>query len=68
MENFREELDLMLGKEAIVQVSAIDELQEQLKRLLDVEAYREKLQLNKASLTHNVEQVLEDYSKLILAG
>ena len=67
MENFREELALMLGKDAIIQVSSIDELQQQLATLLDDDEKLETIQQNTALLSHNVEQVLADYSELILS-
>jgi 3-deoxy-D-manno-octulosonic-acid transferase len=67
MENFREELALMLEKDAIIQVSSIDELQQQLATLLDDDEKLETIQQNTALLSHNVEQVLADYSELILS-
>ena len=67
MENFKQELSLMLEKKAIVQVSSIDKLKEQLNNLLNDEKYREGLQANTTTLTHNVEEILKDYTDLILA-
>ena len=67
MENFREELELMLGKDAIVQVSSIDELQQQLTTLLDDDEKLKTMQENTALLSHNVEEVLQDYSEVILS-
>ncbi len=68
MENFKQELALMLEKEAIIQLSSIDELEQQLSKLLNDETYREGLQTNTAMLTHNVEEILQDYSDLILSS
>jgi 3-deoxy-D-manno-octulosonic-acid transferase len=65
MENFKQELALMLNKEAIVQVSSLDELNEPLNRLLDEKKYRETLQANTALLANNVEKILHDYTNLI---
>ena len=66
MENFKEELKLMLNENAIVQVSSIDELQQQMTALLDDEEYRLKLQQNTRALSHNAEEVLTNYTHLIL--
>lgn len=66
MENFRQELELMLEQQAIIQLASIDELAEQLDRLLGDEQYRESLQTNTARLTHNVEEILQNYTRLIL--
>lgn len=66
MENFREELDLMLDKKAIVQVNSYDSLAKQLKKLLDDEHYRSILQNNTKKLSHNVEIILQQYTGLIL--
>jgi len=66
MENFREELALMLDKDAIIQVSSLDELQQQLAMLLDDADRLQQIQENTALLSHDVEQVLQDYSELIL--
>lgn len=67
MENFKQELALMLEKEAIVQVGSIDELEQQVRNLLNNEKDQNILQENTARLTHNVERILEDYSKIILS-
>jgi len=66
MENFKEELDLMLDREAIIQVDSSDELAIELSRLLDDENHRTTLENNTEKLSHNVEKVLEDYTDLIL--
>ncbi|MBT8135052.1 MAG: 3-deoxy-D-manno-octulosonic acid transferase [Gammaproteobacteria bacterium] len=67
MENFREELVLMLDKNAIIQVTSYDELQQQMMALLDDDDRLQALQENTALLSHDVEQVLADYSELILS-
>ena len=66
MENFREELDLMLDQEAIVQIDSIDKLKSELSRLLDEESYRVTLENNTARLSNNAEQLLEAYTRLIV--
>ncbi len=66
MENFKEELELMLEKKAIVQVDSVDELEKQLQQLLDNKDLRIRLQNNTKKLAHNAEKILEDYSRLIL--
>jgi len=67
MENFKQELALMLEKEAIIQVASIDKLKAPLNKLLDDKKYHEALQNNTMLLTHNVENILDDYTSLILA-
>jgi len=66
MDNFKDELALMLKKEAIVQVKSYDELQHKLKNLLEDETYRTSLQNNTTQLAHDVEGILEEYTDLIL--
>jgi len=66
MENFTLELELMLEKDAIVQLDSIDELQQQLSTLFDNEERLDALRNNTALISHDVEKILEDYSKLIL--
>lgn len=66
MENFREELDLMLDNEAIIQVESTGELENELIQLLDDNNYRTTLEKNTERLSHNVERILEDYTDLIL--
>ena len=70
MENFTEELALMLAKRAIVQITsklqAYSRLREEIKNILDNDSYRETLQRNTTDLNQNVEKILEDYTKLIL--
>jgi 3-deoxy-D-manno-octulosonic-acid transferase len=65
MENFAQELQLMLDKKAIIQLAAIDELAEKLSELLDDESYRTTLQHNTENLSHDVEGILESYTDLI---
>ncbi|MCK4704547.1 MAG: hypothetical protein KAT90_03625, partial [Gammaproteobacteria bacterium] len=66
MENFKEELNLMLDKKAIVQLNSTDDLKNTLLQLLDDLEYRKGIEENTRKLSHNVAQVLEDYTKLIL--
>jgi 3-deoxy-D-manno-octulosonic-acid transferase len=66
MDNFSDELALMLEKNAIIQVASYDELLSQMQQLLDNDELRETLQNNTARLSHNAEKILEDYSSLIL--
>jgi len=67
MENFREELALMLDKDAIIQVTSYDEMQQQMAALLDDDGRLQTLRDNTERLSHDVEQVLADYSALILS-
>jgi len=67
MENFKAELDMMLAKNAIVQVSSYEKLEKQLTKLLDDESCRSLLQNNTKKLSHNVEIILEEYTRLILS-
>ena len=70
MENFSEELSLMLNKNAIVQITSklqvYSRLREQIEKILDDDAYRETLQNNTTTLSDNVEQILDDYTDIIL--
>ena len=66
MGNFKEELNLMLDKKAIVQLNSTDDLKNTLLQLLDDLEYRKGIEENTKKLSHNVAQVLEDYTKLIL--
>ncbi|NOQ91057.1 MAG: 3-deoxy-D-manno-octulosonic acid transferase [Gammaproteobacteria bacterium] len=67
MENFNEELALMLDKEAIIQVRSIAELKQQLIKLLHDDDYRKTLKNNTAKLSQNTKKILSDYTGLILA-
>lgn len=66
MENFKEELTLMLEKEAIIQVSSIDELTEALTKLLNDPVFKTTLQNNAAEISHNSQEILDNYMRLIL--
>jgi len=66
MENFREELELMLTNKAICQVQSYAYLKDELSRLLDDENSRNELQDNTTALTQDVESILSAYTKLIL--
>jgi 3-deoxy-D-manno-octulosonic-acid transferase len=69
MDNFKEELALMLNNKAIVHLNsklqAYTRLQEQIVKILDDENYRTTLQNNTTDLSHNVEKILDDYTRLI---
>ena len=67
MENFNEELVLMLDKEAIIQVTSTEELKEQLIKLLDDSSYRTTLQNNTTKLSGDTRKILSDYTNLILS-
>ena len=66
MGNFKEELELMLSRKAIIQVETIKELITQLTMILSDEKYRTTLQNNTTMLSHNAEEVLNNYTKLLL--
>lgn len=66
MENFQQEMALMRDKEAIIQVTSIDELDTSLSRLLDNEKHREVLQKNTTQLTQDVEKILSEYTERII--
>ena len=66
MENFKEELELMLDKKAIIQVASYDELENELNKLLNDDDYQNALETNTEKLTHNVVGILKDYTDLIL--
>ncbi len=66
MENFKQELALMLDKGAIAQLASINELENTLNKLLDNENHREVLQNNTMTLAHNVKEILNDYENIIL--
>jgi 3-deoxy-D-manno-octulosonic-acid transferase len=66
MENFKDELELMKNKQAILQTDSYEELQIEIAKLLDDENYRNNLEKHTEKLTHDVEKILEDYSKLML--
>lgn len=66
MENFKEEMELMVNKKAIIQVESYEALYKTLKKLLDDKAHRALLQNNTKKLSHNTEAVLDNYTSLIL--
>lgn len=67
MENFQEELKLMLENKAINQVESYRKLQQELSKLLTDDDYREKFEDNTKKIIHNAESVLDDYARLILS-
>ena len=66
MGNFKEELKLMIDKNAIIQVASYEALDEQLKSLLDDKDHQSSLKKSTNKLTHNAEEVLDSYTTLIL--
>jgi 3-deoxy-D-manno-octulosonic-acid transferase len=66
MENFKEELELMINKKAIIQVDSYDVLDKALTKLLDDKDHRTSLQNNTKELTHNAKAILDGYTSLIL--
>ena len=66
MENFKEEMTLMLDKNAIIQVASYESLDKELTTLLDDDNQRTLLQNNTNEFTHNAEAVLDNYTNLIL--
>ncbi len=66
MENFKEELELMVDKNAIIQVASYEALDKELTMLLNDKNRRTSLQDNTKELTHNAEAILESYTTLIL--
>ena len=66
MENFIEELELMINKNALIQVASYEALDKVLTILLDDKNRRTSLQNNTNEFTHNAEAILDSYTKLIL--
>ena len=66
MENFKEELELMIDKNAIIQVASYQALDKELTTLLDDDNQRTLLQNNTNEFTHNAEAILDSYTTLIL--
>jgi 3-deoxy-D-manno-octulosonic-acid transferase len=66
MENFKEELELMIDNNAIIQVASYQALEKALTNLLDNLNDRTSLQNKTKELTHNVEVILDSYTTLIL--
>ncbi len=72
MDNFKEELSLLLDNKAIIHINsklqAYPQLHEQLIKLLDDENYRTTLQNNTKKLSHDVKNILGDYTDLIVGS
>jgi 3-deoxy-D-manno-octulosonic-acid transferase len=66
MENFNEELELMLRKKAILQVSSIEKLKQQIEKLLENAEYRNTLKNNTKKLLDNSTKTLDVYTNYIL--
>ncbi len=66
MENFKEELELMIDNNAIIQVTSYQALEKELINLLDNLNDRTSLQNKTKELTHNVEVILDSYTAPIL--
>ncbi|MBG7610080.1 MAG: hypothetical protein IZT55_04355 [Anaerolineae bacterium] len=70
MENFTEELELMISKKAIIQITSklqvYSRLREEIEKVLDDDGYRETLKHNTTTLSHNVEKILNNYTDIIL--
>jgi len=66
MQNFKQELDLMLTKNAITQVSSIEDLKIKLTELLDNKEQRQALEKSTAQIFLGVENILENYTDFIL--
>ena len=65
MKNFKDELKLMLDKNAIIQVNNYDELQTSLSQILDDNEFRTSLSKQTHNLTDDAGQVLERYTDII---
>ena len=72
MDNFKEELSLLLDNKAIIHINsklqAYPQLQELLTKLLDDEHYRTTLQSNTKKLSHDVKSIMDDYTDLIVGS
>jgi 3-deoxy-D-manno-octulosonic-acid transferase len=72
MDNFKEELALLFDKKAIVHINsklqAYSQLREQLIKLLDDENYRSTFQDNTKKLSHDVKNILDDYTDLVVGS
>ncbi len=66
MKNFKEELELMINNNAIIQVDSYEALDKELTILLDDKNHRSSLQNNTNELTHSAEVILDSYTTLIL--
>jgi len=67
MENFQEELDLMLETKSIIQVKNYNELSNKLEQLLDNEKLRTSLANKTSNLENDARHVLEKYTDIIRA-
>ena len=65
MENFREELALMLENDAIVQLPSLDRLGNTITQLLDNDDARQRLENNSKKLRHDIEAILDTYCRLL---
>jgi len=68
MENFKQEMNLMLTNNAIVQVKSFDELEVKISKLLDDDKQRQQLEKNTNQILNNAEEILNNYTNLILKG
>jgi 3-deoxy-D-manno-octulosonic-acid transferase len=72
MDNFKEELSLLLDNKAIIHINsklqAYPQLQKLLTKLLDDENERTTLQNNTKKLSHDVKNILDDYTDLIVGS
>ena len=66
MENFKEEMELMIDNDAIVSVDSYQSLERELSILLNDKDRRTALQNNTKQLAHDAEEILERYTALIL--
>lgn len=66
MENFTEELELMLRNKAILQVSSTRNLKKHIEDILDDADYRNTLKNNTKKLLNNSTKILDDYTNHIL--
>jgi len=66
MDNFKEELALMLDKEAIVQVDSMDDLKVEINQLLRKDDDKNNLKTNTRELLNNSQEVLDTYTHLAL--
>lgn len=70
MNNFLEELRLMHNKHAIVHITsksqAYTHLKNEIENILDDDSYKESLQKNTLTLSHNVKSILDNYTNTVL--
>ena len=65
MTNFKEELELMLAYNAIIQTTSVEELKQQIKKTLEDKHYRDTLKNSTLKISSNIEKILESYTELI---